>query len=80
MFGPTLDRFEVEGFNVKKIQLQAQGTEILVHGLDKFPRMTDYVIPTGVRIADANRVRLEHTFQMELLSCMKVSAISMQGL
>ena len=54
----NLGPFEVEGFNVKKIQLQAQGTEILVHGLDKFPRMTDYVIPTGVRIADANRVRL----------------------
>jgi 2,3,4,5-tetrahydropyridine-2-carboxylate N-succinyltransferase len=29
-----------------------------VHGLDKFPRMTDYVVPTGVRIADADRVRL----------------------
>nr|WP_277619157.1 DapH/DapD/GlmU-related protein [Ilumatobacter nonamiensis] len=29
-----------------------------VHGLDKFPRMTDYVIPSGVRIADADRVRL----------------------
>ncbi|MEC7879118.1 MAG: DapH/DapD/GlmU-related protein [Actinomycetota bacterium] len=54
----NLGPFEVEGFNVKKIQIQAQGTEILVHGLDKFPRMTDYVIPTGVRIADANRVRL----------------------
>jgi 2,3,4,5-tetrahydropyridine-2-carboxylate N-succinyltransferase len=29
-----------------------------VHCLDKFPRMTDYVIPTGVRIADASRIRL----------------------
>jgi 2,3,4,5-tetrahydropyridine-2-carboxylate N-succinyltransferase len=29
-----------------------------VRGLDKFPRLTDYVTPTGVRIADANRVRL----------------------
>jgi 2,3,4,5-tetrahydropyridine-2-carboxylate N-succinyltransferase len=29
-----------------------------VHGLDKFPRMTDYVVPSGVRIADADRVRL----------------------
>ncbi len=29
-----------------------------VHGLDKFPRLTDYVVPPGVRIADANRVRL----------------------
>jgi len=29
-----------------------------VHGVDKFPRMTDYVVPSGVRIADASRVRL----------------------
>ncbi len=29
-----------------------------MHGVDKFPRMTDYVVPTGVRIADASRVRL----------------------
>ena len=34
------------------------GRVLTVHGLDKFPRMTDYVVPTGVRIADANRVRL----------------------
>ena len=26
--------------------------------MDKFPRMTDYVAPAGVRIADADRVRL----------------------
>jgi 2,3,4,5-tetrahydropyridine-2-carboxylate N-succinyltransferase len=31
---------------------------LTVHGLDKFPRMTDYVVPSGVRIADASRVRL----------------------
>jgi 2,3,4,5-tetrahydropyridine-2-carboxylate N-succinyltransferase len=31
---------------------------VQVIGLDKFPRMTDYVVPTGVRIADADRVRL----------------------
>ncbi|MEN9823047.1 MAG: hypothetical protein RLZ04_1473 [Actinomycetota bacterium] len=35
-----------------------QGNVLTVHGLDKFPRMTDYVVPTGVRIADADRVRL----------------------
>jgi 2,3,4,5-tetrahydropyridine-2-carboxylate N-succinyltransferase len=29
-----------------------------VHGVDKFPRMVDYVLPSGVRIADADRVRL----------------------
>ena len=36
----------------------AEGKEVHVHGLDKFPRMTDYVVPSGVRIADADRVRL----------------------
>lgn len=35
-----------------------QGHPLVVHGVDKFPRMTDYVIPSGVRIADASRVRL----------------------
>lgn len=35
-----------------------QGQQLTVHGVDKFPRMTDYVVPSGVRIADASRVRL----------------------
>jgi len=35
-----------------------QGQHLTVHGVDKFPRMTDYVVPSGVRIADASRVRL----------------------
>ena len=35
-----------------------QRAGIQVQGLDKFPRLTDYVQPTGVRIADASRVRL----------------------
>jgi 2,3,4,5-tetrahydropyridine-2-carboxylate N-succinyltransferase len=39
-------------------QLRSGGSVLNVHGLDKFPRMTDYVAPSGVRIADANRVRL----------------------
>jgi 2,3,4,5-tetrahydropyridine-2-carboxylate N-succinyltransferase len=34
------------------------GRTLAVYGVDKFPRMTDYVVPTGVRIADADRVRL----------------------
>ncbi|MFC7275592.1 2,3,4,5-tetrahydropyridine-2,6-dicarboxylate N-succinyltransferase [Paractinoplanes rhizophilus] len=37
---------------------RAAGRHLQVYGLDKFPRMTDYVTPTGVRIADADRVRL----------------------
>ena len=35
-----------------------QGHHLSVTSVDKFPRMTDYVIPSGVRIADADRVRL----------------------
>ena len=38
--------------------LARRGQHLVVHGVDKFPRMTDYVVPSGVRIADASRVRL----------------------
>jgi 2,3,4,5-tetrahydropyridine-2-carboxylate N-succinyltransferase len=37
---------------------RAEGRRVEVRSVDKFPRMTDYVVPTGVRIADADRVRL----------------------
>jgi 2,3,4,5-tetrahydropyridine-2,6-dicarboxylate N-succinyltransferase len=37
---------------------RAAGRHLSVYGVDKFPRMTDYVVPAGVRIADAHRVRL----------------------
>ena len=54
----NLGPFEVEEFAVRRLELQAEGQIVQVHGVDKFPRMTDYVVPSGVRIADANRVRL----------------------
>jgi len=41
-----------------RLRVRLAGGVLGVHGLDKFPRMTDYVVPTGVRIADADRVRL----------------------
>ncbi|MGD9998606.1 MAG: 2,3,4,5-tetrahydropyridine-2,6-dicarboxylate N-succinyltransferase [Ilumatobacteraceae bacterium] len=41
-----------------RLEMLGRGDRLLVHGLDKFPRMTDYVTPSGVRIADADRVRL----------------------
>ncbi len=47
----------VEGFEATRLRLRARGP-VQVFGVDKFPRMTDYVLPTGVRIADADRVRL----------------------
>ena len=48
----------VEGFEATRLRLMAAHGRVQVLGVDKFPRMTDYVVPTGVRIADADRVRL----------------------
>ncbi|ORB18331.1 2,3,4,5-tetrahydropyridine-2,6-dicarboxylate N-succinyltransferase [Mycobacterium noviomagense] len=47
----------VEGFEAVRARLRRRGP-VAVYGIDKFPRMVDYVVPTGVRIADADRVRL----------------------
>lgn len=53
-YGPVaLDALEDVRWNAK-----VHGDTLTVHGVDKFPRMTDYVVPSGVRIADADRVRL----------------------
>jgi 2,3,4,5-tetrahydropyridine-2-carboxylate N-succinyltransferase len=41
-----------------RLRVAREGRLLHVHGVDKFPRMVDYVIPSGVRIADASRVRL----------------------
>jgi 2,3,4,5-tetrahydropyridine-2,6-dicarboxylate N-succinyltransferase len=41
-----------------RLRTRAAGAHLEVYGVDKFPRMTDYVVPAGVRIADADRVRL----------------------
>ena len=48
----------VDGFEVTRARLIASLGHVTVFGVDKFPRMLDYVIPSGVRIADADRVRL----------------------
>jgi len=47
----------VDGFEMTRAQMQARGP-VQVLGVDKFPRMADYVVPAGVRIGDADRVRL----------------------
>ncbi|MFV8050221.1 2,3,4,5-tetrahydropyridine-2,6-dicarboxylate N-succinyltransferase [Mycobacterium sp. 48b] len=52
-FGPCA----VEGFETVRGKLRRRGA-VAVYGVDKFPRMVDYVLPSGVRIADADRVRL----------------------
>jgi len=48
----------VPDFQQVKETYQAQGITFTVFSVDKFPRMIDYVIPEGVRIADGDRVRL----------------------
>ncbi len=48
----------VDGFEITRARLKAAHGHVSVYGVDKFPRMVDYVIPTGIRIADADRVRL----------------------
>jgi len=49
---------QVDGFELVRAKLQATHGQVTVYSVDKFPRMVDYVIPSGVRIADADRVRL----------------------
>lgn len=48
----------VEAATFNAHRLRAAVGHVTVFGVDKFPRMVDYVIPSGVRIADADRVRL----------------------
>lgn len=48
----------VENFEITRAKLKQKYGAITVLAVDKFPRMVDYVIPSGVRIADADRVRL----------------------
>ena len=49
---------QLENFETVRAELLAKYPAIAFYGVDKFPRMIDYVIPDGVRIADGNRVRL----------------------
>jgi len=48
----------VDGFEEVRAGLRAKYGHVAVFSVDKFPRMVDYIIPSGVRIADADRVRL----------------------
>ena len=52
-YGPC----EVSEFQMTRGRLAAKGP-VIVYSVDKFPRMVDYVVPSGVRIGDADRVRL----------------------
>ena len=49
---------DLEELPERQLQARLEGRPLNVMSLDKFPKMTDYVVPTGVRIADTARVRL----------------------
>jgi len=48
----------IAGFDQVSLKLRAKYGYLAIYGVDKFPRMLDYVVPEGVRVADADRVRL----------------------
>jgi 2,3,4,5-tetrahydropyridine-2,6-dicarboxylate N-succinyltransferase len=54
----TLGPVPVDDIDDVRLRARQGGQMVSVYGVDKFPRMVDYVIPKGVRIADADRVRL----------------------
>ncbi len=54
----SLGPVAAEDVEAVRLRSRKQGARLEVYGVDKFPRMTDYVVPSGVRIADADRVRL----------------------
>ncbi|MEU4153992.1 2,3,4,5-tetrahydropyridine-2,6-dicarboxylate N-succinyltransferase [Streptomyces sp. NPDC026659] len=54
----SLGPVAVDDVETVRLNARAEGLHLQVTSIDKFPRMTDYVAPKGVRIADADRVRL----------------------
>ena len=54
----SLGPVAVEHVEAVRLRARRTGTRLEVYSVDKFPRMTDYVVPSGVRVADADRVRL----------------------
>ncbi|WP_412078370.1 2,3,4,5-tetrahydropyridine-2,6-dicarboxylate N-succinyltransferase [Streptomyces xanthophaeus] len=54
----SLGPVAVDQVETVRLNARAEGLYLQVTSIDKFPRMTDYVAPKGVRIADADRVRL----------------------
>jgi 2,3,4,5-tetrahydropyridine-2,6-dicarboxylate N-succinyltransferase len=54
----SLGPVEIDQLPAARERARARGVHLMVLGVDKFPRMVDYVVPSGVRVADADRVRL----------------------
>ena len=54
----NLGAIDLEELAEAQLQARLKGELLSVNSVDKFPRMTDYVVPSGVRIAHTARVRL----------------------
>jgi len=54
----SLGPVALESLDDVRLRARTHGIQLTVFGVDRFPRMVDYVVPSGVRIADADRVRL----------------------
>jgi 2,3,4,5-tetrahydropyridine-2-carboxylate N-succinyltransferase len=54
----SLGPIGADDLDAVRARARGAGVRLEVYSVDKFPRMTDYVVPSGVRIADADRVRL----------------------
>ena len=48
----------IEDLTQRQMDARLRGESLHVNAVDKFPRMTDYAVPKGIRIGDASRVRL----------------------
>ena len=54
----SLGPIPIDAVSTVQMRARAKGQQCVIYGIDRFPRMVDYVVPSGVRIADADRVRL----------------------
>ena len=48
----------IDDLTQRQMDARLRGEWLHVNAVDKFPRMTDYAVPKGIRIGDASRVRL----------------------
>ena len=54
----TQGAIDISELPQRQMAARMKGESLVVHSIDKFPSMTDYVVPAGIRIADTARVRL----------------------
>ena len=54
----TAGAVAVEELAAKQLRARIEGRHFAVLAVDKFPKMADYIVPSGVRLADSNRIRL----------------------